>query len=325
MSAPLPVTAVIPAYNRAHMLEAAVVSALAQRPRPPAEVIVVDDGSADDTAAAAERAGARVIRHERNRGLAAARNTGLEAAACEWVALLDSDDEWLPHHLAHLWELRDGHVLVAASALRCGADPAANRVQGPATRRPKLLASPRALVHPGNIVPVSASMVRRSVALEAGGFQARRGVVEDFDLWLRVLARGTAVCSPRIGIVYRLHDAQMSAQDDRTMQRAHLEAAAARRADWGGSGTPLRRFEGVAAWDNLRSALREGDRRAVARELVSLRHPQRAVGVAELLAHRLVLRRRVRRLSEAGVRAASAERAAAAERAVLEASTAEAR
>lgn len=322
----LAVTVVIPAYNRAHMLEAAVASALAQRPRPPAQVIVVDDGSADDTAAVAERAGATVIRHERNRGLAAARNTGLEAAACEWVALLDSDDEWLPHHLAHLWELRDGHALVAASALRCGANPAMDRIQGPATRRPKVLASPRELVHPGNIVPVSASMVLRDVALEAGGFQARRGVVEDFDLWLRVLARGTAVCSPRIGIVYRLHEAQMSAQDDRTMQRAHVEAATARRADWGGSATPLRRFEGVAAWDNLRSALREGNRRAAARwALVALRHPQRAIGVAEVVAQRLVLRRRVRRLSEAGVRADSAAHVTAAERAVLEASTMEAR
>ncbi|HMJ01855.1 MAG TPA: glycosyltransferase family 2 protein [Conexibacter sp.] len=304
MAERLAISTVIPAYNRAHMLECAVASAFAQRPLPPAEVIVVDDGSGDDTAAVAERLGATVIRHPHNRGLAAARNTGLEAAACDWVAFLDSDDEWLPHHLAHLWALRDGHALVASSALRCGADPATARIHGPATRRPTVLRSPRQLVHPGNIVPVSASMARRDVALAAGGFQARRGVVEDLDLWLRVLVRGTAVCSPQIGIVYRLHDAQMSAQDDRTMQLAHLDAGEARRADWGGSRTPLRRFEGVAAWDNMRSALRSGRRRvALQWGLVMLRRPQRALGAAQLLAHRLVLRRRVQRTSEAGVRA----------------------
>ena len=311
MTDQLQIATVIPAYNRAHMLECAIVSAFAQRPRPPAEVIVVDDGSSDDTAAVAERLGATVIRHGENRGLATARNTGMEAASCEWVAFLDSDDEWLPHHLAHLWALRDGHVLVAASALRCAADPAANRIHGPAARRPVVLRSPRELIHPGNIVPVSASMVRRDVALAAGGFRARRGVVEDLDLWLRVLARGTAICSPEIGIVYRLHDEQMSAQDDRTMQLAHLEAGEARRADWGGSQTPLRRFEGVAAWDNLRSAQRRGDRRAALRwGLVALRHPQRAFGAAKLLLHRHALRRRLRRTSEAGVRA-DAERAVA--------------
>jgi glycosyltransferase involved in cell wall biosynthesis len=300
------ITTVIPAYNRAGMLATAVASALAQRPLPPAEVIVVDDGSTDDTATVAERLGATVIRHPHNRGLAAARNSGLAAASCEWVALLDSDDVWLPHHLAHLWSLRDGHVLVAASALRCADDPAADRIQGPASARPLLLRSARQLVHPGNIVPVSAAMVRRDAALAAGGFQARRGVVEDLDLWLRMLAHGTGVCSPRIGIAYRLHDEQMSAQDDHTMQLAHLEAGEARRAEWGGSRTPLRRFEGVAAWDNLRSALRHDDRRGALRwAAYALRRPQRAVGAAGVLAHRLVLRRRLRGARDAGVRVAA--------------------
>ena len=312
MTAQLAIAAVIPAYNRAHMLEGAIASAFAQRPLPPAEVIVVDDGSDDATAAVAERLGATVIRHPHNRGLAAARNTGLEAASSPWVALLDSDDVWLPDHLAHLWSLRADHVLVASSALRCGADPAMDRIHGPASRRPRVLTSPRQLVHPGNIVPVSAAMVRRDVALAAGGFRARRGVVEDLDLWLRVLRHGTAVCSPQVGIAYRLHDAQMSAQDDRTMQLAHLEAGEAERESWGGSRTPLRRFEGVAAWDNLRSAQRSGQRRAALRwGGAILRRPQRILGVGELLLHRYALRRRVRRTSQEAVRAAARQAVAA--------------
>jgi len=290
------------------MLEAAVASACSQRPATPAEVIVVDDGSDDDTAAVAERLGATVIRHPRNRGLAAARNTGVEAASCEWVALLDSDDEWLPHHLAHLWELRDGHAIVADSALRCGADVSMDRIQGPAGSKPKVLHSPEQLIHPGNLIPVSAAMVRRDAAISAGGFAPRRGVVEDLDLWLRVLERETAIVSPRIGIVYRLHDEQMSGADQRTMQLAHLDAGHAHveRAD--GSRRPLRRFEGVAAWDNMRTALRAGDRRTALRWGSEIfKDPQRLLGTAGVLLHRFVLRRRAGRVSE-GVRA-TAERA----------------
>ena len=93
---PLPVSVVIPAFNRPEMVARAVRSALEQQPRRPAEVIVVDDASSDDTAAAASAAGARVIRHEVNQGEGAARNTAIRAARHDWVALLDSDDEFLP-------------------------------------------------------------------------------------------------------------------------------------------------------------------------------------------------------------------------------------
>ena len=98
----LPVAVVIPAHNRANMVARAVRSALTQRPNPPTEVIVVDDCSNDETGEAARLAGARVIRHHVNRGEAEARNTAIRAATQPWVALLDSDDEWLPHHLAEL-------------------------------------------------------------------------------------------------------------------------------------------------------------------------------------------------------------------------------
>ena len=101
-----PVSVIIPAFNRADTLPRALRSVLGQSLRP-AEVIVVDDHSQDATAEVAERWGVRVIRHERNRGAAAARNTAAAAATQPWLAPLDSDDEWLPHHLATLWPLRE--------------------------------------------------------------------------------------------------------------------------------------------------------------------------------------------------------------------------
>ena len=115
----LPVTVVIPAYNRGARIGRAVGTALRQRPRPPAQVIVVDDCSTDGTAEAAMRAGADVFRHEVNRGAGAARNTAIEHASQPWVAFLDSDDEWLPNHLAALWSVRAGHVLVGGATRRC--------------------------------------------------------------------------------------------------------------------------------------------------------------------------------------------------------------
>jgi glycosyltransferase involved in cell wall biosynthesis len=293
---------VIPAFNRAEMLARAIRSVDAQLPDLPAEVIVVDDGSEDATAAVAERLGARVIRHPRNLGLAAARNTGLELATQPWVALLDSDDEWLPHHLAQMWELRGSHVLVASSALRCAEDPGDDQFHGTIGRKPVVLDSADRLVFPGNIIPVSASMVMRDVALAAGGFRARCGVVEDFDLWLRVLERGTGVCSPRAGVLYHLHDEQMSRQDRRVMQLGHLEASEAHRVRTGGSRAPIRRWEAVAAWENLRIAANAGEPWRAARWTLYIgSRPRRVQGLMGILAFHHISRRRARALRTAGV------------------------
>src|SRR5205814_6119521 len=102
----LPVSVVVPAHDRADVIERALRSVAEQRDCEPAEVIVVDDRSTDRTAELAEAHGARVLRHDRNRGQAAARNTGVRATVQPWIALLDTDDEWLPDHLAVLWPLR---------------------------------------------------------------------------------------------------------------------------------------------------------------------------------------------------------------------------
>jgi GT2 family glycosyltransferase len=297
----LPVSVVIPAYNRAGMLKRSLASVAAQR-RVPAEVIVVDDGSEDETCAVAEAFGARVLRHAENKGLSAARNTGLRAAAHAWVALLDSDDEWLPHHLEHVWRLRGEHALVAGSALNCGPDPAEDRFCGPVTEAPVVLSRGTQLIFPGNTVPVSAVMLRRDMALELGGFRPHRGVVEDFDMWLRLLEHGTAICSPTVSVVYHLHGEQMSRRDAHTMQLAHREASEAHLRRVGGSSTPLVRWEGVAGWDNLRRALDHGRPLTAARcwFYIAIR-PQRAVGMLWIWGRRLLVRRRSARLRRAGI------------------------
>ena len=107
------ISVIIPAYNAEKYIGAALESALAQT-RPAAEIIVVDDGSADGTAAVADGFGrpVRLIRNSENLGVGASRNRGVQASRGEYVAYLDADDQWRPNHLANLGALLDAHARV---------------------------------------------------------------------------------------------------------------------------------------------------------------------------------------------------------------------
>jgi glycosyltransferase involved in cell wall biosynthesis len=100
---------VIPVYNRAEALKNALQSVLAQTCQD-FEIVVVDDGSNDDPAHSAEAMGDARIRflHQDNRGGGAARNAGIDAARGHFIAFLESDDRFLPHHLERMRQLLDG-------------------------------------------------------------------------------------------------------------------------------------------------------------------------------------------------------------------------
>jgi glycosyltransferase involved in cell wall biosynthesis len=114
MTAVPSVTVIIPVFNRAHVVERAIASALAQEV-PAGEwsihVIVVDDGSTDEVGEALRHFGTSVtfLRHDRNKGAAAARNTGIAAADGDFIAFLDSDDTWLPRKLAAQIDFMEAH------------------------------------------------------------------------------------------------------------------------------------------------------------------------------------------------------------------------
>ncbi len=123
------VSAIVPTYNRARLLTRAIHSILEQT-YPPAQIVVVDDCSSDDTksviAAYAGEIPLVYIRLERNAGGGAARNAGIVRARGDYVAFLNSDDEWQPDHLRILMgeaTFRSGDFAVAGSALRVGKNP----------------------------------------------------------------------------------------------------------------------------------------------------------------------------------------------------------
>jgi glycosyltransferase involved in cell wall biosynthesis len=263
----------------------------------PAEVIVVDDGSEDETAAEAERHAATVVRHEVNRGCAIARNSGLAVATQPWIAMLDSDDEWLPCHLASLWPLRGDHLILANSALECADGPGRDRLIGAPAERPLLLDRPASLIHPGNPIPNSAALIRRDAIEAAGGFRPPR--VDDLDLWLRLLERGTGCVSPVVGAIYNLHPRQISGSGAAN-QRMH-ETVVRRFEDrpwW--SDVELERWRGKAAWNDLRSAVRSRRAGQVLREGAYLATSrQRAYGAFSAGVLRSRLKRRCARRREA--------------------------
>jgi glycosyltransferase involved in cell wall biosynthesis len=205
----VPVTVIIPSYRRKHYLVRAVASVRAQEGVRPMEIIVVDDGSKDGTAEVARSLGARVIEKADNEGLSAARDDAVAAAeGAEWVATLDDDDEWLPHHLQTVWAKRGSHVLVAGTSLSFGAGT--SRTHGTATDVAEVVRSPARLMFPENSYTPSATIVRRDVLLKCGGFDRSLGYLEDLDAWLRVLELGTGLLLPDITCLYRLHEGQVS-------------------------------------------------------------------------------------------------------------------
>ena len=297
----VPVTVLVPSFRRKDRLERALASVAGQRGVRPLEVIVVDDGSKDGTAELARARGARVIEKAQNEGLSAARDDGARAAeGAEWVAMLDDDDEWLPHHLQTLWSQRDGHVMVAGSSLTVGDDKP--RHHGAPTNAPEVVRSPARLVFPENSFTTSGTMVRRDILLEVGSFDRQLRYLEDLDAWLRVLERGTGVLLPDLTCLYTVHPGQMS-KDRGSMLAASnhvLDKYSGR--PWL---TPALRESllVVDRWDDLRVARAQRNWAEVRRQgRWLLSKPARALALTRLWA----FRRRVRHRAPHG-RAAGAD------------------
>ncbi len=227
------VSVVVPVFNRPAYVAEAVRSALAQECPGGLEVLVVDDGSTDTTpqvlaALAAADARVRVVR-QANAGPAHARNRAFREARGELLALLDSDDVWLPGKLAAQLALLDAHP--RAALVHSDVDEFFEADARPWTRRPEIVSGHvlRRLLE-RNVLHTMTVVLRRSVVDEVGGFDPEYPPCEDWDLWLRIAARHAIVGDAERRVRVRIHEGGIS-RDPLVVyaQARRLVAAAARR------------------------------------------------------------------------------------------------
>lgn len=191
------VSVIVPVHNGARFLPEALASICAQGYRP-MEVVIVDDGSEDDTArVAATLPGAVVLSHPARRGPAAARNTGLERASGELVAFLDADDLWPAGALATQVDRllqAPGVDLLLGRTRRLG-DPAATSFVAPY---------------------LGSGLFRRVVFDRVGRFDEALRFSEDHDWFLRARELGVSIeISDELALIYRAHEGSMTRGPDR--------------------------------------------------------------------------------------------------------------
>jgi glycosyltransferase involved in cell wall biosynthesis len=202
------VSVIIPAYNAGQRVARTIATALNQT-LPVLEVIVVDDGSTDDTVEVVSKFGGPVrVVSKPNGGPASARNLGASLARGEWLAMLDADDWWFPRKN----ELQFAHAADDDIGLsHCRLD---HRIE-----RPPAELTFRALWD-RNWIGNSSVMIRRAVFESLGGFVEDRGLisVEDYNLWLRVAAAGWRVVTCPHILVHYTQGIGISSNADRLMR-----------------------------------------------------------------------------------------------------------
>ncbi|MEN8174159.1 MAG: glycosyltransferase family A protein [Pseudomonadota bacterium] len=214
------VSVIVPTYNRADVLPRAINSILRQSFQD-FEIIVVDDGSIDDTGAVVsqylDRPGSRVrYAFQKHTNVASARNLGIRLARGSYIAFLDSDDEWFPAKLqkqvAYLDSNKVGFVHTGRN-LVCMPDNSRSRLlsypQTPARSSRDLLA--------GTANVAMTVVVRRTMFEDAGVFDEGLDTTQDLDLWLRIARRfEIGFIDEELMVSYKLADSNMAADPERT-------------------------------------------------------------------------------------------------------------
>ena len=189
MNSEFKISVVIPTFNRQSMLQRAVDSVLAQT-HPVTEIIVVDDGSTDGTEQLVKSIQYDSVQYiyQDNQGVSCARNTGIKQARGNWIALLDSDDEWLPNKLElqvdALVSRPDFHFCHTNEIwIRRGkrVNPMAKHEKNGGHIFEKCL--PLCVISPSSV------LIRKNVFEQTGLFDETLPACEDYDLWLRYCAK----------------------------------------------------------------------------------------------------------------------------------------
>ncbi|MCB1876753.1 MAG: glycosyltransferase family 2 protein [Chromatiales bacterium] len=221
------ISAVVPSYNNAPYLPAAIGSIRSQVPAV-SEIIVVDDGSTDDTARVIAQLGdgIRYLRQD-NSGPSAARNRGLAQARGDWIAFLDADDQWTQDKLEKQLKALQRHPELGLIA----GDMAEIDLSGTIIT-PSVLAkhhlqerfqaldgapaeNPVASLLEKNFIPTGTVLARRALLMEAGGFPEDIRFGEDLALWVRVAAKAPITCLADRLMLRLQHGANLTGSNER--------------------------------------------------------------------------------------------------------------
>jgi glycosyltransferase involved in cell wall biosynthesis len=212
MSSAPDVSVVIPTRDRWKMLSRSALPAVWMQEGVSVDVVVVDDGSNDETQAglaSLDRADLRVVRHDVSRGVAAARNTGLAYARGEWLAFLDDDDIWSPHKLRTQIDLAvkegAGFAFSSAVIVDCSRRAIAHT---PVPGEDDLVE----LLLWNNVVPGGCSnlIAKAELVRRLGGFDERLSMLADWDLWLRLALEARGARCDEIHVGYLQHEGNMA-------------------------------------------------------------------------------------------------------------------
>jgi glycosyltransferase involved in cell wall biosynthesis len=307
------VTAIIPTYNRRSHTLRAIECVLAQT-TPADEIVVVDDGSTDGTAeAVAKRYGPRVLLiRQKNAGVSAARNRGIQAARGEWLAFLDSDDFWEPDKLEQQFA-----AIAAAGTPECGAcftdcifDGNPEMTRSAFENAGLRSAGPFGVLDdaPGHVLStrpvmfVQSLLVRRSIVQSLAGFDESMVVSEDTDLLFR-LGLATRICfvaAPMVHIDRRLERGgglcdMYASRDDRVFASAthfYTKLLAMPQVSGSRHEPTVRQLYRIALYDSIESKLHHMRVPASFHEAVRLRH----LGESSISIVRTLLSRRLEKL-----------------------------
>ena len=249
MTTPVSISVIIAVYNGAQTIKRALDSVLAQT-YPAHQIIVVDDGSTDDTAALVKTYGERVaLIQQANQGVSAARNTGVEQATGDWVAFLDADDWYYPDRLRwHAEWITDDPQLdfltgdfdyvdtagrITGQSLAATVAGAALLAQMAVQKRDRNPVSHRAVMDRGlmqafitrHFGDTHTLLLRRETFRDLGGYPVAFAVCEDVNLLIKLCAR-----SQRVGVIcqpmaaYYIHDSSATRADPVRAQQQTVES-----------------------------------------------------------------------------------------------------
>ncbi|MGY1631527.1 glycosyltransferase family 2 protein [Geodermatophilus sp. SYSU D01186] len=222
---PAAVGVVVPTHNRRALLERTMRGVLAQQDVE-LTVVVVDDGSADDTADYVQGLGdpcVTLVRHEVPRGVSAARNSGIEACSAPWIAFSDDDDVWAPTKLRAQLDALEAHgraKWATTGSVRVHGEDLQILFGEPVPQTTDVAD----VLLKNNIIPGGASSVLASteVVREVGGFDTRMSNLADWDMWIRLGLRSPLVFVPRPLVGYYTHVGSMASNVESALRDLDL-------------------------------------------------------------------------------------------------------